>query len=133
MRISDWSSDVCSSDLGAQAHHRHAARQQAQLPRARRRARPLGIPLSSALPHGSRHVPGSGGEGVIAMNLSVPRPRIAAIAAATLLALGLAPTWALAMDHSMPQLVELTAPAQEAPEPQDLHAGHQMPPAETVG
>src|SRR3546814_1271733 len=36
------------------------------------------------------------------------------------------------MDHSMHQPVELTAPAQEAPEPQDLHAGHQMPPAEPV-
>lgn len=66
------------------------------------------------------------------MNLSVPRPRIAAIAAATLLALGLAPAWAQEMDHSMHQPVELTAPAQEAPEPQDLHAGHQMPPAEPV-
>src|SRR3546814_14678479 len=66
------------------------------------------------------------------MNLSVPRPRIAAIAAATLLALGLAPAWAQEMDHSMHQPVELTAPAQEAPEPPDLHAGHQMPPAEPV-
>src|SRR3546814_16618689 len=66
------------------------------------------------------------------MNLSVPRPRIAAIAAATLLALGLAPAWAQEMDHSMHQPVELTAPAQEAPEPQALHAGHQMPPAEPV-
>src|SRR3546814_10317197 len=27
MRISDWSSDVCSSDLGAGAVHRHAAAQ----------------------------------------------------------------------------------------------------------
>src|SRR3546814_14429344 len=36
------------------------------------------------------------------------------------------------MDHSMHQPGELTAPAQEAPEPQDLHAGHQMPPAEPV-
>src|SRR3546814_2080511 len=36
------------------------------------------------------------------------------------------------MDHSMHQPVELTAPAQEAPEPQDLHAGHQMPPAKPV-
>src|SRR3546814_17077966 len=36
------------------------------------------------------------------------------------------------MDHSMHQPVELTAPAQEAPEPQDLHAGHQMSPAEPV-
>src|SRR3546814_17513930 len=32
MRISDWSSDVCSSDLLAEGDHRHAAEQQSDEP-----------------------------------------------------------------------------------------------------
>ena len=39
---------------GAQAHHRHAAGQPAQLSRHRRRAGPLGVSLPPAVPHGSR-------------------------------------------------------------------------------
>ena len=49
-------------DSGAQAHHRHAAGQPAQLSRARRRAGPLGVSLPPALPHGSRHDARSQGE-----------------------------------------------------------------------
>ena len=41
----------------AQAHDQHAARHAALVPRHGRRARPLGVSLPSALPHGSRHVP----------------------------------------------------------------------------
>ena len=42
---------------GAQAHDRHAARIAAVVPRDGGRARPLGVSLPPALPHGSRHVP----------------------------------------------------------------------------
>src|SRR3546814_1305089 len=71
MRISDWSSDVCSSDLrcrrpgrrlpGPQAYGRGPALPAGELPRHRRRHGPMGLPLPSALSHGGRHVPGGGG------------------------------------------------------------------------
>lgn len=66
------------------------------------------------------------------MNLSNRHPRIASMAAAILLSLGLAPTWGQEMDHSMHQPEQATASAQLESEPADPHAGHQMPPAEAT-
>lgn len=42
---------------GAQAHHRHAAGLETQLPGHSRRPRPLGLPLPHADAHGPRNVP----------------------------------------------------------------------------
>src|SRR5262249_2479722 len=41
-----------------QTHDQRQAGREAELPRHRRRARPLGLPLPSSLPHGDGHVPG---------------------------------------------------------------------------
>src|SRR3546814_5225174 len=83
-----------------QAHDRHAARKQAQLSRACRRARPLGLPLPSALSHGSRHVPRSAGAGMNAMtSYPLSGPRFAALTAAVLLVFGLTPVRAPELDH----------------------------------
>src|SRR3546814_813264 len=132
----------------AQAHHRHAAGQQAQLPRARRRAGQLGLPLPSALPHGSRNDAASDGGGMSAMTLPLSTLRLATIAFAIGLALGSAPVSAQEMDHSKMQMppaatpppvrkpaVKKPATRKPAAKPAtaakkqvaDPHAGHAMP------
>src|SRR3546814_16493354 len=79
------------------------SRQQTQLPRASRRARQRGLPLPSALPHGSRNDAASDGGGMSAMTLPLSTLRLATIAFAIGLALGSAPVCAQEMDHSKMQ------------------------------
>ena len=55
----------------AQAHDQHAARHAAFVPRDGRRARALGVPLPSAVSHGSRHVPRGARRCVTASRLRV--------------------------------------------------------------
>src|SRR5690606_30994935 len=102
---------------GAQAHRGHAAGNEAQLPRARRRARPLGLPLPPAVPHGSGHVPRSAGA-------RVRRPALPA----TLLLACIAPTIAQAQHaghHPPPE--EDPHAGHAMPADEDPHAGHAMP------
>ena len=78
----------------AQAHRRHAAWNEAQLPRPRRCARPMGVPLPPALPHGSRNDARSEGGGMSTLLRSIPLGGLA-------LRLGLAMHGnVLAQDHS---------------------------------
>src|SRR5262249_9593490 len=53
-RARQWTRRVST----VQTHDQRQAGREAELPRHRRRARPLGLPLPSSLPHGDGHVPG---------------------------------------------------------------------------
>src|SRR5690606_431533 len=106
---------------------------QAQLPGARRCARPLGLPLPPALPHGSRHVPRSAGGGMNAMILSSRHPLAIGLVTALSLTAGLAPAWGQETDHAShhPEAKPAPAATPSSPKPVDPHAGHQPTPTDT--
>src|SRR5690606_14323692 len=111
----------------------------AQLPGARRCARPLGLPLPPALPHGSRHVPRSAGGGMNAMTLSRRNPLTLGLATALLLTAGVAPAWGQETDHASHHPAAKPTAAQSQAKPVDPrpsdhahHATQSKPPTEAM-
>src|SRR3546814_15554487 len=92
MRISDWSSDVCSSDLRGVVVGRSVQRLQPRRPRADRRRRGVG-PCPTPEPPGFRLRAGTRGSGAMRMLASAIALAIAAPASAQALAIVHAEAW----------------------------------------
>src|SRR3546814_3606415 len=97
MRISDWSSDVCSSDLRGVVVGRSVQRRQPRRPRADRRRRGVG-PCPTPEPPGFRLRAGTRGSGAMRMLASAIALAIAAPASAQSLAIVHAEAWTMEGD-----------------------------------